>query len=141
MVPDNMTIKQAVDAGLSTNFNEGSRSLFDILGMEAPKDVYDINGVHRSRFAPMYKKWSGWEMPKRINKIFWVGVEEGNYDSKPIKRSMTSCFSPRPVFLAGSKFLFDMRAMSCDLIPSDDLYEIPICEEWALQVYDERESN
>ena len=133
MVPSNMTVKQATDAGLSRNFNEGSRSLFDILGMDSPKNVYDRNGVHRSRFAPMYKKWTGCEIPKRINKIFWVGVEEGVKDSEPIKRSMTSCFSSRPVFEIGSKLLFDMDSPIYSAFPSFNLYEVPTNEEWALQ--------
>ena len=135
MMPDNMTIKQAMEAGYLNNYDTIHKSLFDILGMEKPQDVYDRNGIHRSRFSPMYKKWNGYKLPKRINKIFWVGVKEGSRLDYPIKRNMTSCYSQRPVFSSGSKLLFDMNEPVYSIFPSTNLYEIPICEEWALQDY------
>lgn len=126
-----MTVKQATDAGLSINFNKGSRSLFDILEIDPHDCMYD-DDTH-FRFAPMYKKWDGYAIPKRIKKIFWVGVKDGESECILVKRSMASCFSPRPVFEIDAKLLFDISSPSYASMPSNDLYEVPYNEYWALQ--------
>ena len=78
-----------------------------------------------SKYADSYACLDDVNFYETTNLIFWVGVEQGVYPSKPIKRMMTNCYSPAKVYVDDKhRLIFDLY---------DIFYEVPECEQWALQ--------
>lgn len=132
---DEQTILTKVNNKEFPNYNNDSRSLFDILGITPPPgwDSRDENGLMMGRYATKYEKIFPDSYPQRVNKVFWVGVKEGVRDNIPIRRHSTNCFVPKPVFMSDNQLIFDMTSPIYAQFPSNDLYEVPFNERWALQ--------
>lgn len=101
-------------------------SIFDILGIP-PEEIEKIK-PSKDRYAKRYLPVNLIESneiltPTYMN--FWVGVQKGLYESKPIIRYMTNCYSSCKVYIFGKLLAFRS--------PNKQYYVIPKCEYWAIQ--------
>ncbi len=79
------------------------------------------------KIAESYVEYSDYKfLLFKTNNLFWVGVKEGLYNSDPVGRTRTRCFSPKPVYkFANTR----QHVFECN----NKFYYIPESEMWAVQ--------